>query len=92
MQHTGDFDAIIIGAGIAGASLAYFLSRSAKVLVLEREARAGRLALDLDQQAAADFLARMILSLISAQGRWDLTDREQVQRLVRDELLGGILV
>jgi len=59
---------------------------------LEREARAGRLALGLDQQAAADFLARMILSLISAQGRWDLTDREQVQRLVRDELLGGILV
>jgi D-arginine dehydrogenase len=41
MQHAGDFDAIIIGAGIAGASLAYFLSRSAKVLVLEREAHAG---------------------------------------------------
>ncbi len=39
---------------------------------------------------AADFLARMALSYISSPGGWDLTDRGQVARLVRAELLGGI--
>jgi AcrR family transcriptional regulator len=40
---------------------------------------------------AADYLSRMILSLIGAQGSWDLTDREQVRELVRDQLLPGVL-
>jgi D-arginine dehydrogenase len=35
------FDAIVIGAGIAGASVAYFLAPHARVLLLEREAHAG---------------------------------------------------
>jgi D-arginine dehydrogenase len=34
-------DAVVIGAGIAGTSVAYFLSNHAKVLVLERESQAG---------------------------------------------------
>lgn len=34
-------DAIVVGAGIAGASIGYFLSRSARVLVLERESQPG---------------------------------------------------
>jgi D-arginine dehydrogenase len=38
---TSDFDAIVIGAGIAGASVAYFMAPHARVLVLEREAYAG---------------------------------------------------
>lgn len=50
-----------------------------------------RLAPGVDVPEAADFLARMALSYISAPGRWDLTDRTQVARLVRGELLGGIL-
>ena len=36
-----DFDAIVIGAGMAGASVAYFLAPHARVLVLERESYAG---------------------------------------------------
>ncbi|RDI98516.1 FAD-binding oxidoreductase [Dyella solisilvae] len=36
-----DADVIVIGAGMAGASLAYFLAPHARVLVLEREAHAG---------------------------------------------------
>jgi len=40
---------------------------------------------------AADFLARMVLSYIAAPGRWDLDDPVQVARLVRAELLGGIV-
>jgi len=40
---------------------------------------------------AADYLARMILSLISSQGRWDLADPAQVATLVRTELLAGIV-
>lgn len=40
-ERTTDFDAIVIGAGIAGASVAYFMAPHARVLVLEREAYAG---------------------------------------------------
>jgi D-arginine dehydrogenase len=36
-----DADVIVVGGGIAGASLAYWLSRRVKVLVLERESQAG---------------------------------------------------
>ena len=36
-----DFDVIVIGAGIAGASLAYFLAPHARVGLLEREAMPG---------------------------------------------------
>jgi AcrR family transcriptional regulator len=42
-------------------------------------------------EAAADYVARMLLSFISAPGRWDLTDPAQVAELVRTELLAGVL-
>ena len=45
------------------------------------------LAPGVDLGDAADFLARMVLSYISAPGRWDLDDPDQVARLVRFELL-----
>ncbi len=46
----------------------------------------------VDLQDAADFLARMVLTYISAPGRWDLDDPDQVARLVRSELLAGMVV
>jgi AcrR family transcriptional regulator len=58
---------------------------------LEREQREGRLRPDLDQDAAADFVARMLLSLIGSPGRWNLSDPTAVRRLVREELLVGVL-
>jgi hypothetical protein len=58
---------------------------------LEPYLAGARLAPGIDHHEAADFLARMTLSYISAPGRWDLGDPEQVARLVRAELLGGIL-
>ncbi len=45
----------------------------------------------VDVQGAADVLARMILSLMAAPGRWDLQDPVQVASLVRTELLAGIV-
>jgi AcrR family transcriptional regulator len=45
----------------------------------------------VDPHAASEYVARLLLSFISAQGRWDLTDRDQVRRLVRTEVLAGIL-
>ena len=40
-MQTQHFDAIVIGAGMAGASVAWFLAPHARVLVLEREAWPG---------------------------------------------------
>lgn len=45
----------------------------------------------IDPLEAGDWLARMGLSFILAEGRWDLTDPESVRRLVRGELLVSIL-
>jgi AcrR family transcriptional regulator len=50
------------------------------------------MAIGVDLSDAADFLARMVLSYISAPGRWDLDDSDQVARLVRSELLAGVVV
>jgi AcrR family transcriptional regulator len=51
---------------------------------LERE------ELRVSPDEAADYVARMLMSFIANQGRWDLTDRAQVARLVRTELLAGV--
>ncbi|HMF81976.1 MAG TPA: TetR/AcrR family transcriptional regulator [Acidimicrobiia bacterium] len=59
---------------------------------LEREQRAGRVQPDVDLGAAAQYVARLVLSLIGSPGRWDMDDPAQVRLLVREELLGGILV
>jgi AcrR family transcriptional regulator len=44
----------------------------------------------LSQSDAAEYVARMTLSFISSPGRWDLSDTEQVRRLVRSEILAGV--
>ncbi|MGP0032651.1 MAG: TetR/AcrR family transcriptional regulator [Acidimicrobiales bacterium] len=54
---------------------------------LERHA----LAPGVDIGEASDFLARMVLSYIASPGRWNLDDPAQVARLVRAELLAGIV-
>jgi AcrR family transcriptional regulator len=58
---------------------------------LEREASAGRIAEGVDLDDAADFVARMILSLITSSGTADLEDRAAVRAVVRGQLLAGIL-
>jgi AcrR family transcriptional regulator len=58
--------------------------------LLVAEAAAGRLRPSVDVDHAADYLARMVLSLIASPGRWDLEDPTAVRELVRVELLGGI--
>ena len=54
---------------------------------LERE----ELREGVEPEEAADYVARMLLSFIGNQGRWDLTDSDQVAELVRTELLAGVL-
>jgi AcrR family transcriptional regulator len=39
---------------------------------------------------AAEYVARMTLSFIASPGRWDLSDEDQVRRLVRSEILAGV--
>lgn len=58
---------------------------------LEQEQQAGRVLDGVDLEESADFLARMILSLIGSHGEWDLTDPGAVRVLVRDHLLAGVL-
>ena len=50
---------------------------------LEQERAAGRLRPGVEVERAADFLARMLLSWISAPGAWDLEDPEQTADLAR---------
>lgn len=50
-----------------------------------------RLLPGVDPLEAGDWLARMGLSFILAEGRWDLTDPDSVRRFVRGELLVSIL-
>lgn len=45
----------------------------------------------IDVHEAADYVARMVVSHIGSPGRWDLTDRDQVNDLVRTEILAGIV-
>lgn len=45
----------------------------------------------VDVDEAAEYLARMVLSFIPSPGRWDLTDPDEVARLVDRQFLAGIL-
>jgi hypothetical protein len=47
---------------------------------------------DIDLAPVAEYVARLSLSLIASPGRHDLADPAEVHRLVRGELLGGVLV
>jgi AcrR family transcriptional regulator len=58
---------------------------------LEREQRAGRVVADVDLGESAEFVARMILSLVGSPGAWDLDDPQDVRVLVRTQLLAGVL-
>lgn len=71
---------------VIGAIAAYFEP------LLERDREAGLVVADVDLAPVAEYVARLSLSLISSPGRHDLTDAAEVRRLVRGELLGGVLV
>ena len=58
---------------------------------LEREQAAGRVLDGVDLPESADFVARMILSLITSPASADLHDPAAVQILVRTRILAGIL-
>jgi AcrR family transcriptional regulator len=70
---------------VIGAIAAYFLP----LLVRDQEAGIVRPGADLEH--AAEYVARLSLSLIASPGRHDLGDPAEVRRLVRNELLGGVL-
>jgi AcrR family transcriptional regulator len=53
--------------------------------------RGERLRPGVEPVDAADYLTRMLLSYVGSQGQWDLTDQDQVTRLVRTQFVAGIL-
>jgi AcrR family transcriptional regulator len=70
----------------------WVVSRISLFLVpfLERERQAGRLRDGLDLPVAAEFIARMFLSIVGSPGR-DLEDPAVVASTARLEILGGVL-
>lgn len=70
---------------VIGAIAAYFLP------LLERDRDRGLVDPGADLVLTAEYVARLCLSLISSPGRHDLGDPAEVHRLVRSELLGGVL-
>jgi AcrR family transcriptional regulator len=63
---------------------------------LLRDEIAGRLADEdlcpgVEVDEAADLLARLALSLIGSPGSWDMEDPAAVRRLVRGQLLAGVV-
>jgi AcrR family transcriptional regulator len=70
---------------VIGAIATYFLP------LLERDRERGLVAGDVDLAVTAEYVARLSLSLIASPGRHDLADPAEVRRLVRGELLGGVL-
>ena len=53
--------------------------------------RRERLRPGVEPDEAADLLARLTLSFIGTPGSWDMDDPAAVRRLVRDQLLAGVL-
>jgi AcrR family transcriptional regulator len=70
---------------VLGYITAYFLP------LLERDREAGLVRADAELAQCAEYVARMSLSLIASPGRHRLDDPTEVRRLVRHELLGGVL-
>ena len=58
---------------------------------LVADLRAAGLRPGVDADEAADYVARLFLSHIGSQGRWDLDDAESTTRLVRTQFLAGIV-
>ena len=65
-------------------------SMVAAFLKAHLEPEAARLADGLSVDQVADHVSRLLLSFFNAQGSWDLTDRAEVNRLVRTQLLAGV--
>jgi len=59
---------------------------------LAREIARGNVRDDVDTEYAADYLTRMILSLLGSPAGVDLTDEESARRIVRTQLLAGLVV
>lgn len=74
--------ALLVESAPTRAQVADFL-----LVYLERH----ELADGVDPRAAASYLARLVLSYMQAPGQWDLSNPDEVARLVRSELLAGIV-
>ena len=63
----------------------------AALVSLARRLASGPLRPGVEVHEAADLIARLTLSLISSPGGWDMDDPGAVRRLVRGQLLAGVV-
>jgi AcrR family transcriptional regulator len=70
-----------VGAGL-------LLSKIGEFMLAHLSGRAIRE--DVDVKEAADYLARMTLSVVASPAGWDLAEPATVRELVRSQLLGGL--
>lgn len=61
------------------------------VRVIGASVAAGHVGADVEVDAAGEHCARLVLSYVGSPGRWDLDDRDAVERLVRTHVLAGLL-
>lgn len=66
------------------------LDQLARAYIVEQLAHE-RLRPGVDVDWAAEYIARLFLSYLGSPGSWDLADPVQVTRLVRLQLLGGVV-
>lgn len=59
--------------------------------VLADEQASGRLRYGVEVEVSADYITRMVLSWLASPGEVDLTDEATARRLVRTQLLAGIV-
>lgn len=59
--------------------------------VLADAVAGGEVRPDADVAVAGEHAARLVLSYVGSAGRWDLADRAEAARLVRDRMLAGVM-
>lgn len=83
-------DAIVPSLATVQPLVAAGLAHHLEGVLADAVAR-GEVSPDVDAAMAAGHAARLVLSYVGSAGRWDLTDRAEADRLVRERILAGVV-
>jgi phytoene dehydrogenase-like protein len=90
MSETGRYDAIVIGAGVGGLSVATLLAKEGKkVLVLEQLDRPGGRALSILGEEICDKGLDWYKTLLASQFTYIAESQPEMEKIVRQRMLDG---